>query len=261
MEEVRLKQANGISLVIPAYNEEDRIAATLERFSDALSTVGKPWEIIVVMDGIHDGTEKVVDSFASRGVRKLVFQRKLGKGGAVLKGLTESRYDWIGYIDADGAVSCEDTVRMLRYLDNYECVIASRWVRGSKILRSEPILNTIAGRFYNFLVRSSLLLGVRDTQCGAKFFRGDIRQKILPGLQVTNRAFELSLLYHISKNRGKILEFPIQWSHDSRSRMPIRGAIPAMFFTLVAVRIMNSPLQRLAPNPIILFFANKWRSV
>jgi glycosyltransferase involved in cell wall biosynthesis len=252
---------NGISLVIPAYNEEDRIAATLERFSYSLSKVGKPWEIIVVMDGIRDGTEKVVDSFASRGVRKLVFQRKLGKGGAVLKGLADAKYHWIGYVDADGAVSSEDTVKMFQHLEKYECVIASRWVKGSEILRSEPVLNTIAGRFYNFLVRSSLLLRVRDTQCGAKFFRGDIGQNILPAIQVTNRAFELSLLYHISKKGGKILEFPVQWSHDSRSRMPIRGAIPAMFFTLVAVRIMNSPLQRLAPNRIIIFFANKWRSV
>jgi glycosyltransferase involved in cell wall biosynthesis len=223
--------------------------------------MGKRWEIIVVIDGVRDGTEKVVDSFAPRGVRKLTFQQKLGKGGAVIKGLRNARYDWMGYVDADGAVSTEDTVKMLRCLEDYECVIASRWVKGSRILRSEPVLNTIAGRFYNFLVRSTLLLGVRDTQCGAKFLRRDIGQNVLPTIEVTNRAFELSLLYRISKMGGKILEFPIQWSHDSRSRMPILRAIPAMFFTLVAVRIMNSPLQRLAPNRIIIFLANRWRSV
>ncbi len=213
------------------------------------------------MDGVRDGTERVVDSFAGRGVRKLMFQHKLGKGGAVIKGLRTARYDWMGYVDADGAVSTEDTLNMLRCLEYYECVIASRWVKGSRIVRSEPVLNTVAGRFYNFLVRSTLLLGVRDTQCGAKFLRRDIGQIILPAIEFTNRAFELSLLYQINKLGGRILEFPIQWSHDSRSRMPILGAIPAMFFTLVAVRIMNSPVQRLAPKRIIIFLANKWRSV
>lgn len=255
-----MRLANGISLVIPAYNEEDRIGRTLELYSNAFSTLDKPWEIIVVMDGIRDGTEKVVDSFALRGVRKLVFHHKLGKGGAVLKGLIEARYNWMGYVDADGAISSDDAVKMFRCLETHECVIASRWVKGSRITSSEPVLNTIAGRFYNFLVRSSLLLSVRDTQCGAKFFRGDIGASILPTIKVTNRAFELSLLYRISKRGGKILEFPIQWSHDSRSRMPIRGAIPAMFFTLLAVRIMNSPLKKLAPNRIVIFFANRWRS-
>ncbi len=248
-------------MVIPAYNEEDRIGPTLERYSNALSALGQPWEIIVVMDGIRDGTEGVVDRFANHGVRKLMFQEKLGKGGAVIKGLKDARYDLMGYVDADGAVSPQDIVRMVRSLDDYECVIASRWVKGSRIVRGEPVFNIVAGRFYNFLVRSTLFLGVRDTQCGAKFLRRDIGQRVLLAVEFTNRAFELSLLYHVRKMGGRISEVPVEWSHDQRSRMPIGKAIPVMFLTLVAVRILNSPLERLVPKRIVIFFANRWRAV
>ena len=239
----------------------DRIAPTLDRYSEALSKLGMPWEIIVVMDGVRDGTEEVVDRYADRGVRKLVFHEKLGKGGAVIAGLRDSQYNYMGYVDADGAVSSQDMVKMVQCLDEYECVIASRWVKGSRIVRPEPVFNTIAGRFYNFLVRSTLLLGVRDTQCGAKFMRGGIGQSVLTTISFTNRAFELSLLYHIRKMGGRILEVPVEWSHDERSRMPIGKAIPVMFLTLVGVRVMNSPLKKLVPDMIVNSLARRWRAV
>ena len=246
---------------MPAYNERDRIAPTLERYSEALSKLGVPWEIIVVMDGVRDGTEEVVDRYADRSVRKLVFPEKLGKGGAVIAGLKDARYNYMGYVDADGAVSPRDVVKMVQFLDQYDCVIASRWVKGSRIVKREPAFNTMAGRFYNFLVRSTLFLAVRDTQCGAKFVRGDMGRDVLAKISFTNRAFELSLLYHIRKIGGRILEVPVEWSHDERSRMPIGKAIPVMFLTLVGVRLMNSPLKKLVPNLILNSLARRWRSV
>ena len=215
----------------------------------------------MVMDGPRDGTEEVVDRYVDRGVRKLVFHEKLGKGGAVITGLRDARYNYIGYVDADGAISSQDMVKMVQRLDEYECVIASRWVKGSRIVKREPVFNTIAGRFYNFLVRSTLFLGVRDTQCGAKFMRGEIGQSVLTTISFTNRAFELSLLYHIRKMGGRILEVPVEWSHDERSRMPIGKAIPVMFLTLVGVRVMNSPLKKVVPNILVYSLARRWRAV
>jgi glycosyltransferase involved in cell wall biosynthesis len=249
--------------VIPAYNEEDRIGPTLEQYSAVLSTMAKPWEIIVVMDGIRDGTEKVVDSFADHRVRKLVFREKLGKGGAVVVGLKAARYNYFGYVDADGSVPPHDIAKMIGFLDQYDCVIASRWLKDSRIIRREPVFNAVAGRFYNFLVRSILFLQIRDTQCGAKFLRSEIGRQALMNMNIgfTNRAFEISLLYHVRKMGGKMFEVPVEWSHDDRSRMPIGKAIPVMFLSLLGVRVMNSPLEKLVPKRMVKILLRRWKAI
>ncbi len=253
-----MKAEEGISLVVPAWNEEDRIGATLERYLGALNRAATPNEVIVVLDGVADGTERVVDRFADRGVRKLLFPRKLGKGGAVLAGMRAARYACVGYVDADGAISPQELVRLVGFLDLYDCVVASRWLKESRILRPEPLFNVVAGRAYNFLVRSVLFLRVRDTQCGAKFLRREALDRILAAVTVTNRAFEISLLYHVRKSGGTIGEIPIEWSHDERSRMPVGKAIPIMFLSLVGLRVMNSPLRKVVPQELVQNIAVKW---
>ena len=251
----------GISIVIPAWNEEDRIGPTLERYLAALERLGPSYEIIVVMDGVRDGTERVVDRFADRGVRKLIFSKKLGKGGAVMAGLRLSRYAYVGYVDADGSVPPHELAKMVRFLEHHDCVVASRWVRGSHVTSQEPLFNVVAGRVYNFLVRSLLFLRVRDTQCGAKFLRREILDRVLAAVTVTNRAFEISLLYHIKKIGGTIEEVPIEWAHDGRSRMPIAKAVPVMFLTLIGLRVMNSPVGRYVPKGFVRTLALRWGTI
>jgi len=248
----------GVSLVVPAWNEEDRIGATLERYLDALDRMLTPYEVIVVLDGGADGTELVVDRYADRGVRKLAFPQKLGKGGAVLAGMRAARYASVGYADADGAVSPHELVKLLGFLAQYDCVVASRWLKDSRIVQPEPIFNVVAGRAYNFLVRSLLFLRVRDTQCGAKFLRREALDRILAAVTVTNRAFEISLLYHVRKSGGSIGEIPIEWTHDDRSRMPIGKAITIMFLSLVGLRLMNSPLRRVVPREVVRTLSTMW---
>lgn len=256
-----MKSEPGVSLIIPAWHEADRIGPTLEGYLFALSHLGTPLEIIVVMDGVGDGTEHVVDRFADRGVRKLVFPEKLGKGGAVLAGFRSARYNYLGYVDADGAVPPHELTKMVKLLEHSDCVVASRWLRKSRVVRREPLFNIVAGRFYNFLVRSLLFLPVHDTQCGAKFLRREVAHHALNSTAITNRAFEAWLLYHIQKSGGKILEVPTEWSHDGRSRMPIGKAIPVMFLSLVGVRMMNSPMRKYMPRRLVKALGARWRAV
>ena len=253
-----MEAEQGISVIIPAWNEQDRIEPTLNRYLQQLVKLDLPYEIIVVLDGVEDGTEQHVDRFANRRVRKLVFPRKLGKGGAVMAGLREARYTYLGYLDADGAVPPRELAKMVDFLKRCDCVVASRWLKESRVVQQEPLFNVVAGRVYNFLVRSVLLLPVRDTQCGAKFLRREIADRVLKAVGITNRAFEVSLLYHIRKNGGAIVEMPVEWTHDRGSRMPIGKAIPIMFLSLVGVRLMNSPLQKYVPMRVVKTLAAKW---
>jgi hypothetical protein len=249
----------GVSIVIPAWNEEDRLARTLDRYLPALEARGVPFEVIVVVDGVRDRTADVAAKYASRNVRLLVFPDKLGKGGAVLAGIKVSHFDYVGYLDADGPISPKAMYELVGYLSgDVDCVVASRWVRGASGRSEEPLFNRIAGRGWNFLSRSLLFLPLRDTQAGAKFFKGPVIRSLLRSVTLTNRAFDVDLLYHVRKEGRRVKEVPVQWTHDPDTRMPIGRAIPVMFVSLVGLRLMNSPFGKRVPPKLVEWFVGEF---
>lgn len=252
-------ESPGISIVIPAWNEEDRLARTLERYLPALEARGQKFEVIVVVDGVSDKTAEVATQYGTRHVRVLLFPNKLGKGGAVLAGIKVSRYEYVGYLDADGPISPQEMYGLVDYLGHdVDCVVASRWIRGASGVRTEPFLNRIAGRGWNFLTRSLLFLPLRDTQAGAKFFKGPVIRSLLRSVTLTNRAFDVDLLYHVRKHGGRVKEVPVQWRHDPATRMPIGRAIPVMFVSLLGVRVANSPVGKRVPTKLVVWFNDEF---
>jgi glycosyltransferase involved in cell wall biosynthesis len=248
----------GLSIVIPAWNEEDRLARTLDQYIPALEARLEPFEVIVVVDGVSDRTAQVAERFANRNVRVLRFPTKLGKGGAILAGLREARYDYVGYLDADGPISPEQVHGLVEDLREVDCVVASRWIRGASGVDEEPLFNRFAGRVWNFLARSLLFLPLRDTQCGAKFFRRSVVTPLLRTVTLTNRAFDVDFLYHIRKTGGRVKEVPVTWTHNRDTRMPIGRAIPVMFLSLVGVRIMNLPIANRVPHQWVQWFISEF---
>lgn len=234
---------------------------TLDRYLPALENRGQPFEILVVVDGVADRTADVARRYADRGVRVLEFPAKLGKGGAILEGMRAAQFEYVGYLDADGPIPPSQIATLVDALRHADCVVASRWVRGSVILRSEPRFNVLAGRAWNFLVRSLLLLPIRDTQCGAKFLRRSILSPTLQAVALTNRAFDVDLLYHIRKEGHRLKEVPVTWTHDPDTRMPIGRAIPVMFVSLLGVRMMNWPGAGRVPPRWVSRFLEKWGRV
>ena len=248
----------GVSIVIPAWNEEDRLARTLERYLPSLEARGEDFEVIVVVDGVKDKTAEVAGAYGDRRVRVLRFPTKLGKGGAILAGMREARHEYVGYVDADGPISPEEIYRLVGHLDEVDCVVASRWMRGSSGASAEPFFNRAAGRVWNFLSRSLLFLPLRDTQCGAKFFRSSVVLPLLKTVTLTNRAFDVDFLYHVHTAGHPMMEVPVQWTHDPDTRMPIGRAIPVMFVSLVGVRLMNSPVGKRVPLKLIQWFKDEF---
>jgi glycosyltransferase involved in cell wall biosynthesis len=249
---------SGVSIVIPAWNEEDRLARTLERYLPALESRGEPFEVIVVVDGVKDRTAEVAQRYRDRHVRVLLFPNKLGKGGAVFAGIGVSKYEYVGYLDADGPISPEEMYGLVGYLRDVDCVVASRWTRGATGASAEPLFNRVAGRGWNFLTRSLLFLPLRDTQAGAKFFKGPVVRSLLRSVTLTNRAFDVDLLYHVRKEGGRVKEVAVNWQHDADSRMPIGRAIPVMFVSLVGVRVMNSPVGKRVPPKLVQWFMSEF---
>ena len=248
----------GVSIVIPAWNEEDRLVRTLERYLPALESRSEPFEVIVVADGVRDRTADVAGQYAERHVRVLRFPNKLGKGGAILAGVRVSRYEYVGYLDADGPISPQEMYALVDYLKDVDCVVASRWIRGASGAGSEPLFNRIAGRAWNFLTRSLLFLPFGDTQAGAKFFKGSVVRPLLHTVTLTNRAFDVDFLYHVRKAGGHVKEVPVRWKHDPATRMPVGRAIPVMFVSLVGVRVMNSRVGKHVPPKLIHWFLEEF---
>jgi dolichol-phosphate mannosyltransferase len=249
--------AAGLSLVIPAWNEEDRLARTLARYVPSLEARRDPFEIIVVVDGVQDRTADVAAEFKDRHVRLLHFPTKLGKGGAILAGVQAARYENVGYLDADGPIPPEDMFTLVERLSGFDCVVASRRIPGCRVLTQEPTFRRFVGGVWGSLVRSMLFLPVRDTQCGAKFFRRSALLPVLKAVVVTNWAFDVSLLYHLRKSGRTILEQPVTWSHHPGSRMVVAKAMPVMFVSLVGLRLMNLSFARYIPPTWIDYFAQR----
>jgi dolichol-phosphate mannosyltransferase len=204
------------SLVIPAYNEENRITL----FFDSITRFDG--ELIVVCDGT-DRTADIVDVIASRrtdlNIRCLRFEHRLGKGGGVIAGLKESRTPLVGYVDADGSTSMEEMLRLFGSLPALDGAIGSRWVAGSNLTVKQGFLRQLESRGFNLLIRILFGLTYHDTQCGAKVFTKRAVEEVLPLMVSTGFEFDVELLWRMKNAGFRIGEVPIEWQNKGDSRV------------------------------------------
>jgi dolichol-phosphate mannosyltransferase len=231
--------ARGISIVIPAWNEERRLPATLEGFIPVLRERKEPYEIIVVSDGSTDRTRLVGMKYASQGVRVLDFPERLGKGGAVLEGMKQANYDVVGFVDADGPVPAPDVMRLADQMADYDCVVGSRWLSGNGAVRTRSASRRFFSRGWNLMVRTLLNLPLRDTQCGVKFFHRRLLLPVLDEVRTKGWAFDVDLLFQLRRAGGTFKEVPVTWEERAGTKMSLPRAIPAMFLSLIKLRVGN----------------------
>ena len=232
-----------LSLIIPAYNEEKRISKTLEIYKRFLDSKKLDYEIIVVLNGCKDDTQKIVDRFVNKNLRMLVYEKAIGKGGAIIEGLKQANGDYIGFVDADAATLPEEYFKLIELIDKYEGVIASRYCKDAKILQKQPLSRRIASRAFNLLIRILFGLNFSDTQCGAKLFKKNVIKQIVPKLGITKWSFDIDLLYLMKKNKFKIKEIPTVWSEPGESKLKVFKTSIEMFLSILRLRLIYSPLK------------------
>ena len=221
------------SLIVPAYNEEDRIEAVLLKYANSFPSA----EIIVVCDGTDNTKDIVGEDFKKYlNIKLLSFEKKLGKGGGIIEGFKVAKGERVGFVDADESVEPDDVKKMFDLLSDYEGVIASRKLRESIILVRPPLKRRIASKTFNILMRVIFGLDFKDTQCGAKVFRKEAVKDVLSELTTKGFEFDVELLWRL-KNKGyEVTEFPITWKHSEGSSFSLSNA-PKMFFSLLGVRL------------------------
>jgi dolichyl-phosphate beta-glucosyltransferase len=229
-----------LSVVIPAYNEADRIGLTLTRTLLYLDDQSYDWEILVVVDGGRDGTAGVVRDVAQGRPNVAVLENEVnrGKGFSVRRGMLASRGRFVLFTDADLSTPMQEAGRLLAWLRNgYDVAIASRELPASELWVRQPLWRQSMGRLYNWCARRAGLTLFKDTQCGFKCFRGEVARRLFRLQRVDRFGFDVEVLWIACKLGYLIAEVPVVWIDSPSSRVhPVRDSV-SMLLDLLRVRL------------------------
>jgi dolichyl-phosphate beta-glucosyltransferase len=246
-----------LSLIIPAYNEEARIARTLGAITAYLRRQRYGWEVLVVDDGSADGTLEAARRFA-RDHRDLAIRvignPHRGKAYTVRSGVQAARGKLIGFTDADLATPIDTLDAVIpHFADGCHVVIGSREDRGA-VRQDEPIYRHLMGRVFNWLVQLVALPGIQDTQCGFKVLRGRVAHELFAASQLYGEdeappigpavtAFDVEILF-LARQRGyRIASVPVIWHYGTESKVNPLLDSARNFRDVLMVRV-NSLLGR-----------------
>ena len=226
-----------LSVVIPAYNEARRLPATLRQLTDYLHGTAWDWDILVVDDGSADDTASVVEE-CGRGEARVALRREphRGKGGAVKAGLTAARGAFRFLCDADLSMPPRELPRFLPpVLVDADVAIGSREGPGARRI-GEPWRRHVTGRLFNLAIRTLVIDGIADTQCGFKMFTARAVERVFPLVTLDGWAFDVEVLA-IARHRGlRVVPVPIEWRHSPTSQVSVLRDAWAMFRDLLRIR-------------------------
>ncbi len=212
-----------LSIVVPAYNEEQRLPPTLDRLHAFLSAQPLRYEIVVVDDGSKDRTCEVVEAAMTR-IPHLRLVRQLpnaGKGAAVRRGMLAATGQIRVMCDADCSMPPEQLPRLLAPIIacKAEIAIGSRYAEGAKTDVKQPKYRVLWSRLCNKVIQRSLVPGIRDTQCGFKAFTAEAARDLFRRATINGWAFDLEILA-LALRRGFVVEeVGVEWKDDNRSRI------------------------------------------
>ena len=234
-------------LLIPAYNEEARIEPVLREYALFFAqNYSGPFRLVVVLNGCKDNTLGVVQRVEKvfPTVSYLDFPAPIGKGGALIEGLKlAGKADVIGYVDADGATGPAAVLKLIPYLAQADCVIGSRWLPGSVLLKAQPKFRQVISRMFHLVVELLFWLHIKDTQCPCKIMRRAAVEKIHPALRIADLAFDVNLLVALNRAGFRTLEIPVEWTDIVGSKVTaslFRSSL-TMLLSVVRVRLIYWP--------------------
>jgi len=217
-----------LSIIIPAYNESERLPLTLVDMDKRLGAVKYSYEIIVVNDGSTDNTAEIVKKMAVaiKNLKLIDNRVNQGKGGVVKQGMLLAKGEYRLFTDADNSVSIDHFDKMIPYLSGeegeaYDVVIGSRAVKGSKLEPPQPFYRQILGKVGNLQIQILNVPGVWDTQCGFKVFSERSAEKIFSISKINGWGFDIEALALARHFGYKIKEIPVLWVNNTQSKVKL----------------------------------------
>jgi len=242
-----------VSIIIPAYNEAERLPLTLRATADYFEARPEPFELLVVDDGSTDGTAQVVADFARQrptlSIQCLGYGGNRGKGYAVRFGMLRANGDLRLFCDADLATPAEEyeIVRAAMEREGAPVGIGSRPLRASNLLVHQPWYREWLGRGFNKAVQVLAVPGVADTQCGFKVFTAEAATDVFSRCRLDGFAFDSEALFVARRLGYAIVEVPIRWSHVEGSKVSMVRDGLRMLRDLSLIRWTHRHLQKEAP--------------
>ena len=223
-----------LSVIIPAYNEAERIPATLVDIDKRLSASEYSYEILVVNDGSKDNTAEIVRKFIGtiKNLRLVDNAENQGKGGAVKDGMLAASGTIRLFTDADNSTSIDHFDAMVPLFKDYDAVICSRAAKGSVLEPAQPLIRQIPGKLGNLFIQLVLLPGLWDTQCGFKAFKEEVVMKIFPKMRITRWGFDVEILALTKHNGYKTKEIPVHWKNNIFSHVKASAYLQVLFETI-----------------------------
>ncbi|HYA26829.1 MAG TPA: dolichyl-phosphate beta-glucosyltransferase [Thermodesulfovibrionales bacterium] len=215
-----IKDAPFLSIIIPAYNEAERLPLTLDRVVAFMAGLPFKSETLVVDNASTDTTKEVILQYSSQYPQvQYLYEAVQGKGAAVRTGMLAGQGDYLLICDADLAVPIEEVLKFLPpRLQNYDVAVGSREAQGARRY-NEPRHRHLMGRVFNCLVRILIFPGLRDTQCGFKCIRRDIARDLFSASRIDGWSFDVEVLY-IARMKGyRIVEVPVNWYYGKNSKV------------------------------------------
>jgi len=227
-----------LSIIVPSFNEELRLPASLEGIAAYVKSSSRSTEVLVVDDGSTDRTAEVAVSFRDRiaNLRVLKNGQNRGKGFSVRHGMREAKGEYVLFTDADLSAPIEEADKLLSALGRYDIAIGSRAMNRQLIEVHESPFREFAGIVFNRIVRIVLWLPFVDTQCGFKAFRRQRCRIIFEQQRIERFGFDPELLYLARHHGLKSVEIPVRWSHSPATKINMLRDSILMFADVFTIR-------------------------
>ena len=241
-----------LSVIIPAYNEEDRIVRTLKNTFSYLNRQKYQSEVIVVSDGSTDNTkdvaERMFDSGKTVSIKVFEYHPNRGKGYAVRFGIMIGCGSLLMFMDADYSVPMADVEKGRKLIaDEYDIAIGSRSIVNSRVIRHQNFLREISAKLYTFIQNRYLGIRYKDTQCGFKLFKNKVATALFEKQKLDSVIFDPEILWLAKQQQFKVGEFPVWWSHVENSRIQYDSLKKSLFVFQELFRIKR--LHKTNPYP------------
>jgi len=246
-----MRDRPAFSIVIPAYNEQDRLEPTVRSYLTYFRQRGAAAEVIVVDDGSLDATtplvERLADEFAE--LRLIRLAQNQGKGYAVRSGVVNARGRLVLFADADGATPIREIERLEAAVRaGADVAIGSRALPSDEVEVRTQLYRRVIGRAFHILVRLCGVRDIKDTQCGFKLFRGPVGHALFSRMRTAGFSFDVEVLLMAKLCGFRLAEVPVNWEHQPGSRVNLATDSARMAWDLARIRLRHLRGEYKAPH-------------
>jgi dolichyl-phosphate beta-glucosyltransferase len=230
-----MKNITSLSIVIPAYNEEERILQSLHKIIAFVEKEKIEYEIIIADDGSSDGTRAIVEDClrTNKNIRLTHKRKNRGKGYTVREGMLLAKKKYCLFSDADLSTPIHELKKFDKFAAVYSMVIGTRTKDSIKV--KQPFIRIFAGRVFSIIVKTASGLSIDDTQCGFKMLERKAVKRLFGKMKIDGWAFDVELLHLAKKHKVDVKVIPIAWRNDVRSKVKFTAPI-RMFFEVLKIR-------------------------